>query len=74
MKALHCGGILIQRQETIDETRHHVRAQGQASRPVVLLLSLEPGPLEKRFMPKDVGRRTYLTEKPLRCVQGASFR
>jgi hypothetical protein len=55
MEALHCGGILIQGQETVDETRHDVSAQSQASRPVVLLLPLEPGPLEKRFMAKNVG-------------------
>jgi hypothetical protein len=49
------GRILIQSQQPVNETRYDVGAKRQASRDIVLLLSLEPSPLEEWLMAEHVG-------------------
>jgi hypothetical protein len=73
-KALGSFGVVGERQQLIDQTGDDIGAERKTRAPIVRLLALEPGTLEKRFVRQDVRRRPNLTEQPLRRIQGASFR
>ena len=48
--------VILQHQQLVDQPRDHVRAERKPSRPVALLLALEPGALEERFMGESIRR------------------
>jgi hypothetical protein len=62
MEAIDGPVVILDREQFVDQPRDYIRAKGQPSRSVMLLLPLEPSPLEKRLMTENVRRRPNLTE------------
>jgi hypothetical protein len=73
-EAVDAAVVILYREQLIYKSSNDIGAKRKSRRPVVLLLPLEPSALEKWLMTENVRRRPNLTEKPLRCIQGASFR
>jgi hypothetical protein len=48
--------VVLQHQQLVDQTRYDVRAERKPRRPLALLLALEPGTLEERFMVESIRR------------------